>query len=382
MNWNGREKWSWESNFISGEKAGFKIKIKEPCQVENVPLLHQRSITPQDQALRTADLWLFAKGFHSAHGVQSKKLYSVQRKVSKQPKIKGAGASHPSGLKIVHGGGKIPLYLSNAGALPSSPTEAGIIHCVFLNFCVILNSIPLGFVVEEMPGLEQGSSRKTLGPHLVSTNIPLWKSTSVWWVDSSTFKTRMDSSTFSRLEWQECCAGNCHTDRCHTPSPVPTNWVNPHLPTQLIPWPHSWHCLLQGKIWVKHSLNTMVLLYEKVSCSTGTEIPINQNLLSASEISIICRERRQREGAGLGLAHSRGRDVRTEPGACPSSERGVSHRPETRLSEQGVCRSAPARGNSHGDALDQTFLKGSPDLLCFLESLTGRADSSRHCCLI
>lgn len=131
--------------------------------MKNVHPLQQRSITPQDQALRLADLWLFAKGFRSARGAQSKKLYSVQRKVSKQPKIKDPAASHPSDLKIFHSGGggvnpsgKIPLYLSNTGPLPSTPTEAGIIHCVFLNFCVILNSIPLGFVVEETPGLEQG----------------------------------------------------------------------------------------------------------------------------------------------------------------------------------------------------------------------------------
>lgn len=142
--------------------------------------LHQRSITPQDHELRPADLWLFAKGFHSAHETQSKKLYSVHRKVSKQPQIKGPGASHPNGLNVMCGGGggvspsgKIPLYLRNTGALPSTPTEAGIIHCVFLNFCVILSSIPLEFVVEVMPGLKQGSCRKTLGPHLVSTNIPL-----------------------------------------------------------------------------------------------------------------------------------------------------------------------------------------------------------------
>lgn len=36
MNWNGREKWRQESNFISGEKAIFSIKIKEPSQVKNV----------------------------------------------------------------------------------------------------------------------------------------------------------------------------------------------------------------------------------------------------------------------------------------------------------------------------------------------------------
>lgn len=148
--------------------------------MKNVHPLCQRSITPQDQSLRPADLWLFAKGFHSARGAQSKKLYSIQRKVSKQLIIKGPRVSHPNGLKIVHGAGgganpsgKIPPDLSSTGALPSTPTEAGIIHCVFLSFCVILNSIPLHFVVEETPGLEQGSCRKTLGPHLVSTNIPL-----------------------------------------------------------------------------------------------------------------------------------------------------------------------------------------------------------------
>lgn len=95
----------------------------------------------------------------------------------------------------------------------------------------------------------------------------------------------------------------------------------------------------------------------------------------------------QREGAeGRSRVRAgpqqRNRDVRTEPGACLSCERGVSHGAETRLSEQGVCRSASAWGDSHGDTRDQTFLKCSPDVPCFLESLTHRAESSRHCCLI
>lgn len=146
--------------------------------MKNVPPLPQRSITRQDQVLRLADLWLFAKAFRSAHGAQSKKLYSVQRKVSKQPKIKGSAASHPNGLKIKDAGGggvspsgKIPLYLTFA--INTNRGRNVFFHCVFLNFCVILNPIPLDFVVEETPGLEQGSCRKTLGPHLISTNIPL-----------------------------------------------------------------------------------------------------------------------------------------------------------------------------------------------------------------
>lgn len=88
MNWNSREKWRWESNFISGEKVGFKIKTEESCQVKIVHPLHHRSITPQDQELRPADLWLFAKGFHSVHGAQCKKLNSVQKKWVNNPKSK------------------------------------------------------------------------------------------------------------------------------------------------------------------------------------------------------------------------------------------------------------------------------------------------------
>lgn len=53
----------------------------------------------------------------------------------------------------------------------------------------------------------------------------------------------------------------------------------------------------------------MVLIYEKSSCSSGTEIQIIQNLLSVPEISISCGERRPREGAGLGLALSRGTET-------------------------------------------------------------------------
>lgn len=213
--------------------------------MKNVPPLPQRSITRQDQALRPADLWLFAKGFRSAHGAQSKKLYSVQRKVSKHPKIKGPAAFQPNGLKIMHGGGggvspsgKIPLYLSNMGALPSTPTEGGIIHCVFLNFCVILNSIPRDFVVEETPGLEQGSCRKTLGPQFSKHKYPLVKiHVSVM---GGFFHLQDWAGFFHLLQagmtgmlWMGYLAGNSHTDRCHTLSPAPTNWVKPHLPTQL-----------------------------------------------------------------------------------------------------------------------------------------------------
>lgn len=169
-----------------------------------------------------------------------KKLYSVQRKVSKQPKIKGPAAFQPNGLKIMHGGGggvspsgKIPLYLNNMGALPSTPTEEGIIHCVFLNFCVILNSIPLDFVVEETPGLDQGSCRKTLGPQFSRHKYPLVK------IHVSVMGGFLHLQDWGWIlppspGWDDRNAVDglpCWNS--HTPSPVPTNWVKPHLPTQL-----------------------------------------------------------------------------------------------------------------------------------------------------
>lgn len=254
-----------------------------------------------------------------------KKLYSVQRKVSKQPKIKGPAAFQPNGLKIMHGGGggvspsgKIPLYLNNMGALPSTPTEEGIIHCVFLNFCVILNSIPLDFVVEETPGLDQGSCRKTLGPQFSRHKYPLVK------IHVSVM------GGFPHLQdWAWILPPSPGWDDRNAVDGLPC-WEFPHsIPSAhklgeapsphtapIIPWPHSRYCLLQGKTRVEHSLNirtsSVVVIYEKGSCSSGTEIQINQNLLSAAEISISCRERRQREGARLGLAHSRGRDTQHE----------------------------------------------------------------------